>query len=122
VTYDDAVSMLSETLSVEPQSDVGVSDLHQELNSPDAYIWQGERSCILVRIRDCSTGERVCDASPAAGDLSEILEKATDAIEHFARVHNCTQIQVRAGRDGWERALKAYGYERTAIVLRKLLV
>tara|TARA_R110000868_G_scaffold18728_3_gene81789 strand:- start:4873 stop:5238 length:366 start_codon:yes stop_codon:yes gene_type:complete len=121
MTYEEAVTLLEGTLSLEAKPDVGPQDLRDELQSPDAYIWTGERSCVLVRVRDCTTGERVCDASPAAGDMNEILERATSEIEDFARLNRCTQIHIRAGRPGWERAFKPHGYERSAVILRKLL-
>jgi hypothetical protein len=119
MTYEQAVSLLSEAFT-EPRADVSPADLKEELDA-GAKIWCGERSAVLVRVRDCSTEERVCDIAPAAGDLIEILTDGWAAIQEFARVNACTQFQVRAGRDGWEPHLKKLGFERTAIVMRKLL-
>lgn len=120
MTHEEAVALLSQALVQEERPDVSVIDLQDEL-SAGALVWAGERSAVLVRTRDCTTGERVCDASPAAGDLNEILDRGAREIEAYARATGCTQIHVQAGRDGWERALAPHGYERTAVILRKLL-
>lgn len=120
MTHEEAIALLGQALVQEDRPDVGMADLQDELAS-GALIWTGERSAVLVRTRECTTGERVCDASPAAGDLEEILDRGTREIEAYARAAGCTQIHVQAGRDGWERALQPYGYERTAVIVRKLL-
>lgn len=121
MTYEDALSLLAEALA-DPRPITTVADLDLELRtSPAATLWTGERSVVFLRIEDCENGERVLNAAPAAGDLREILEHGTADVETYARETGCTQILIQAGREGWERALKPYGYEQVAIILRKVL-
>ena len=121
MNYERALSMLAEALD-DPYPVLTVAELDHELRTSDAAaLWVGDRSVVFVRIRDCENGERILEAAPAAGDLSEILGRGTVEIEALARQHDCTQIHVQAGREGWERALKSHGYETAAVLLRKIL-
>lgn len=106
----------------EPRAIAGEAEVMEALSDPSVMVWRGARSVVMLRVNEpTSTGEKVCEASPAAGDLTEILERGVADVEAFARHNGCTQVHVRAGRDGWERALRQHGYERTAVILRKVL-
>ena len=121
MTADEALNLLASTFT-EERPTASMADLRAELlTSPDAFVWRGERSAVFLRLEETSTGERVCVAAPAAGDLGEILDRATADVETFARENGCTQIRIQAGREGWAKALAPFGYEMTAILLRKLL-
>jgi hypothetical protein len=91
--------------------------LQDELDQGRAFLWEGERSDVFVRI-----DSGVCEVGPAAGDLSEIIERAKPAIEAWARENRCHAIHIQAGRAGWEKALAPFGYEVAAVILRKELV
>lgn len=119
LSFEEGLALLAPALA-DPHPILSVQDLAQQLVERRAFLWTGERSCVFVRIWDASTGERVCEAAPAAGDLNEIVERAVPEIEAWARENNCTQGQIIAGRSGWERALAGHGYELTAITLRKV--
>jgi len=117
----EAWALLGDALD-DPRPITLVSELQHELRtSANAALWRGERSVVFLRITECENGERICEAAPAGGDLSEILSLGTVEIEAFARQRGCTQIHALAGRDGWEKALAPYGYEPAAVLLRKLL-
>lgn len=121
MNHEQALDLLEQTFT-EDHATATFEDLVDELNnSPCAALWMGERSTVFLRLTDHDTGERVLEASPAAGDLDEILTRGTAEIEQIARDNRCSQIQVRAGRHGWQRALAPHGYEVTAIIMRKLV-
>jgi len=121
MNYERALELLEQTFS-ENHATATFEDLKDELeSSPGAALWMGDNSVVFLRLCDHDTGERVLEASPAAGDLEEILTRGTKEIETIARQNGCSQIQVRAGRGGWERALKASGYEVTAVIMRKIV-
>ena len=121
MNYERALELLEQTF-LENHATATFEDLKDELEtSPGAALWMGENSVVFLRLSDHDTGERVLEASPAAGDLNEILTRGTKEIEAIARQNGCSQIQVRAGRGGWQRALKASGYEVTAVIMRKIV-
>jgi hypothetical protein len=121
MNIERALDLLEQTFT-EAHPTATFEDLREELaTSPLATLWLGERSVVFLRMTEHDTGERVLEASPAAGDLDEILTRGTAEIEMIARENGCSQIQVRAGRGGWERALKAHGYDVTAVIMRKLV-
>lgn len=121
ITHERALEMLETTFTEDHPTET-FDDLVDELNtSPQAALWMGDRSVVFLRLSDHETGERVLEASPAAGDLDEILTRGTVEIEQIARDNRCSQIHVRAGREGWQKALAPHGYEVTAIIMRKLV-
>ena len=56
---------------------------------------------------------------PACGDLED-LPQIMSAMERYARHCGASQIYL-TGRPGWVRALKPYGYEFSAAIVRKKL-
>lgn len=121
MTYDDALTLLGSALA-DPHPTLTVADLDLELRtSPAATLWTTEKSVVFLRLETYENGERVLVAAPAAGDLKEILEHGTHAVEVTARENGCSQVVIQAGREGWVRALKEHGYEQVAVVLRKVL-
>ena len=121
MNYEKALALLEGTFT-EAHPTATFDDLREELETdPGAALWMGDRSTVFLRLETYNTGERVLRASPAAGDLEEILTRGVREVEQIARDNRCSQVEVRAGREGWERALKPHGYEVTAIILRKLL-
>lgn len=121
LSFDEALHMLSEALE-DPGALVTIDELERELRtSPSAMLWRGKRSAVFLRVETADDGQRTLWAAPAAGDLAEILTHATGDVERVARAQGCAQILIQAGRDGWERALAPHGYERAAVVLRKVL-
>jgi hypothetical protein len=121
MNYEDALSMLGSALA-DPHPTLTVADLDLELRtSPAATLWTTDKSVVFLRLEVYENGVRALCAAPAAGDLQEILEHGTHAVEETARENGCTQVLIQAGRKGWARALKEQGYEEVAVVLRKVL-
>ena len=99
---------------------VTMDDLAKAVQSGFGHVLTTPRSAIFVRVESFLTvGERVATVGPAVGNLAEIIE-ALPHLEQWARFEGCTQAHV-IGRKGWERALKAHGYEHYETVTRKLL-
>lgn len=121
MNYETALDLLEQTFT-EAHPTATFEDLVDELKTdPCAALWMGERSTVFLRLMPSEHGERVLRASPAAGDLQEILTRGVREVEQIARDNRCSQVEVRAGREGWVKALAPHGYEVTAIILRKLL-
>ena len=119
--YEDALTLLGSALS-DPHPTLTVADLDLELRtSPAATLWTTDKSVVFLRLETYENGQRVLNAAPAAGDLQEILEHGTHAVEETARENGCSQVMIQAGRKGWAKALKAHGYEEVAVILRKVL-
>lgn len=119
--YTEALTKLGEALA-DPHPTLTVADLDLELRtSPAATLWTTDNSVVFLRLESYENGVRALWAAPAAGDLEEILEHGTHAVEETARENGCSQVLIQAGRKGWARALKAQGYEEVAVVLRKVL-
>lgn len=95
---------------------VTVDSLKADLAAGRGAVWRGERSAVFV-----SKDGAVCEAAPAGGDLSEIIECGRPEIEAWARANDCTEMHIQAGREGWARALAPFGYEVAAVILRKKL-
>ena len=96
-------------------------ELKAQVDRGEATIWQTPNSALyLRRVEYHGTGEVVLEAGPAAGNMAEIIA-AIPSLERWAREIGCTQVHVHAGRDEWEKALKAHGYAFEKIVLRKVI-
>ena len=112
---------MSLTLAEDARDVLTPDDFQERIDSGAAQLWQGERSAIMLqRTEYHRSGEVVMEAGPASGDMDEILA-AVPRLEDWARSIGCTQVHVHAGRKGWERALRAQGYEVMQVILRKVL-
>ena len=112
---------MSLTLAEDARDVLTADDFRERLETGAATLWQTPRSAIMLqRTAYHRSGEVVMEAGPASGDMEEILA-AVPRLEDWARSIGCTQVHVHAGRRGWERALKAQGYEVHQVILRKLL-
>jgi len=97
---------------------VTLDDLANEVLSGQASVVYGERSAVFVR---WDTDALVAECGPAAGDVEEILRDLRPVIEEEADRLGLREIHIQAGRVGWSRALRPYGYEEAAVILRKKL-
>lgn len=96
-----------------------LEDVVRAVETENAQLWNGPRSCMVTQVQDYPTGERVLDVWLAAGDLDEIME-ARPQVEAWAQAAGCTQIHI-TGRPGWARLLREHGYEHWATVVRKVI-
>lgn len=114
IKENEAWALLAEALAEHPH--VTVADLQAELGGGNAFLWLGRHSAVFTRIND-----GVCEMGPVGGDVAEMLKEALPRIEAFARETGCSEMFVQAGRQAWSRALRPYGYEEAAVILRKRL-
>lgn len=116
--FERAVTALR--LSLGSRSLQTIDDLRAQMAAQRGHCLTTPRSVIYVTVEDYeSSGERVAQVGPAAGDLAEIME-ALPHMEAWARGEGCTQVMI-TGRRGWVKALEASGYEEHATIIRKLL-
>lgn len=119
--YEDALPLLG-TAITDPHPTLTIADIDLELRTnPAATLWHTDESVMFLRVEDYENGERVLSVGPAAGKLKEILGHGVADVEALARDNDCGQVMIHAGRPEWASALKEYGYEQVAIVLRKVL-
>jgi len=118
----DHWGLIEQALTREARPVVTVDELKREAEeSPHAGLWRGEKSAIFMRVWSAETGEIVMEMAPAGGDLTEIVDVGVPQLEAWAKSVGVTQVVIQAGRDGWERVMKPRGYDRAAVVLRKVL-
>jgi hypothetical protein len=101
------------------QSLLKIEDIEAALARGEAVLWPGERCALVSEFVSYPSGERASQVMSAGGDLDEILSMIP-GMEAFARLNGCAVSTVE-GRRGWERVLKAAGYEFLSIKLRKTL-
>lgn len=82
-------------------------------------FWPGHNAAVITEIYPYAGGEKVLQGKWAAGDAEEIMQMVP-GIEAFGRVQGCTTVLVE-GREGWARALRAQGYSKWSVTLRKAL-
>lgn len=114
MTHEEVVAGLAQAIDGHPF--VSIDGLLGEVERGEAAIWVGERSAVFWRPSD-----GVIECGPATGDVQEILAVFRPAIEAWGRDHGCHEIFIQAGRQGWARVLRSWGYEEAAVILRKRL-
>lgn len=118
----EALALLAPGLEAEraPLKLEDIADMLARHEQTGAILYSGQRSAIFTWVEACADGELVLHVGPAGGDLDEILA-ALPVLEARNRERGITQIMIEAGRQGWTRALKPYGYDHYSTILRKLL-
>lgn len=92
--------------------------LAREITDGTATIVYGARSAVFVRWEHDAG---VAECGPATGDVDEIVSELRPLIEAEAARIGLREIHIQAGRSGWSRALRPFGYEEAAVILRKTL-
>lgn len=95
---------------------VNADDLIGEVMRDEAQLWRSENADVFTRIEG-----GVLSMGPFAGDVEEGLRELLPKIERWAAAAGCTDILIQAGRQGFSRLLRRYGYEEAAVILRKKL-
>jgi len=93
-----------------------IQDIEAELRCGQLALISGEKSAMLCEIRNYPR-LRALHIFLAGGDLTE-LKSFNAIVDSAACVTGCTRITL-AGRPGWQRALKEFGYEPKWTVLSK---
>lgn len=96
-----------------------VDDLELMIASGSAYFWPGKDSAVVAQRVVYPSGEAVMQTLWAVGDIDEVVRLAP-GIEATARLVGCSSMLVE-GHAGWARVLKAQGYDRWSVTLRKEL-
>ena len=85
-----------------------IEDVEAAIADGEAHFWPGARSAIVTQFW-LFPKARALNFWLAGGDLDEIVEALRPAIEDWARQRGCDRLVI-AGRPGWARALKTFGY------------
>lgn len=93
--------------------------LDEQLFLGHADIWFSEHAAIVAGVKDYPGGARVIEGLVAAGPLEEILGLIAEA-EAYGKSIGCTHAMI-SSREGWQKALKAKGYEPWQTSVRKAL-
>lgn len=93
--------------------------LDEQLFLGHAEIWFSEHASIVATVKDYPGGARVIEGLVAAGPLEEVLGLIAEA-EAWGKSIGCTHAIVES-RDGWQKVLKAKGYEPWQSSVRKVL-
>lgn len=95
-------------------------DLFAEIQEGRAQWWAESRSDVFSRVYE----NGVMELGPVSGSLVEMLNVTLPKIETWARHASAPEIKelyAQCGREGWERALEARGWEVVAVIMRKKL-
>lgn len=94
-------------------------DIYTDLMTKDMQLWVMDSACVVTQIQVYPRAKIcvivLCGGSGMGGWVDGIRE-----IEEWAKAEGCDAMKVH-GRSGWEKVLNRYGYERSAIVLQKVI-
>jgi hypothetical protein len=96
-----------------------IEDVWSEIVKGNATFWPGKRSAVVSQFWNFPKA-RTCNHWLAGGDMDELLNEMQPVIDNWARANGCTEVTI-AGRVGWVRAMKPYGFEPIFTVIRKRL-
>ena len=85
-----------------------IADVERAIADGEAQFWPGARSAVVTQFWMFPRA-RALNFWLAGGDLGELVDDLRPAIEAWARDRGCTRMVI-AGRPGWARALKDFGY------------
>ena len=94
------------------------SDIVEGIHSLRYQFWAAERGCAVTEII-VYPRKRVLHVFLAGGEMDQILDMESSAAE-FARQQNCHGMSL-AGRKGWSKVLKDYGWNEAFTTLSKEL-
>jgi hypothetical protein len=97
----------------------GIEDVWREVAAGSATFWPGRRAAVITQFWNFPRA-RTCNHWLAGGDMAELLGEMQPAIDDWARANGCTEMTI-AGRPGWVRAMKPFGFEPIFTVIRKRL-
>lgn len=95
-----------------------LKEVFNEILDGRAFLWAGQRSCLVVRLMETAAG-RVGHAWLAAGDLEE-LRSMQENVEDWGRRQGVRYV-LMTGRRGWLRVFRDTGYREMHTTLVKEL-
>jgi hypothetical protein len=86
-----------------------LEDVRAAVERGDAQFWPGANSAVVTEVQ---TFPRLKSLHfwLVGGELPELLNRLRPAIEFWGILQGCTGFST-AGREGWQRAMRPYGYE-----------
>ena len=85
------------------------------------WVWGDFLGFFLTQLYIQNTGRLVCTLSHAAGENVVTNQEAIlGPIEEYARMHGCGMLEI-AGRRGWGRVVRDFGYTHHFTVVAKEL-
>ncbi len=94
--------------------------LDQLVATGAAKFWRTEDAAIIAELREYPSGATDVHGLIAAGKLSDIIGALIPAAEQWGREKGCIAASIES-REGWQKALKFYGYSPYQISVRKEL-
>ena len=88
------------------------------LRNGTSYLWPCSESAGVLTVTDYPLG-RMMTVWLAGGKLEQILAEEPK-LAAWATENGCTHFQL-LGRAGWQKALKALGWEKAGVVLKRRL-
>lgn len=95
-----------------------LTDVFAMVTRGEAQFWPFERSAMVSLIWD-EPQAKTLHQWLVGGDMDDLMSHNDDA-ERWARTRGCTRMLV-AGRRGWERVMRPFGFEFVGVVLAKEL-
>jgi len=86
-----------------------------------ANLWASDDAAIVAELKRYPAGGLELHGLVAAGNKETIIETLIPAAETWGKERGCIVASI-ASRSGWQRALKASGYELHQTVVRKELI
>lgn len=89
-------------------------DVAESILSGHMQLWSAERGCAVTEII-VYPRKKILHVFLAGGEMDQILDmQASAAI--WGKAEGCTGMTI-AGREGWKRVLKDYGYKPMFVTL-----
>lgn len=101
--------------ALEPENTI--EEVAADLAANRAMLWPGERCALITRIT--FDPDKTLHVWLGGGDLDELLAMRT-GVEAVGRLMGCRFATI-AGRKGWARVFRKFGFEAVDDVLRKAL-
>ncbi len=121
--WDDVIPFLKAALEVEGNLFL-VDDIYYKIIRREMQLWvafcTGKLRVFGITTIRVFPQKKIATLVYVGGHDMPSWEHLIHHIHDFAKSNDCSEIEV-CGRTGWERALKTFGYERTSVVLRKVI-
>ena len=99
---------------LDPALDVGgnthtFADIITAVMAGEMQLWQGPKGAAVTLILS-HPQKRLIHFFLAGGEMEQVLD-FQDSVAAWGKAHGCTEMTL-AGRVGWSRVLKPFGWER----------
>jgi hypothetical protein len=115
--WNKSVPFIEESLKYFPTH--SVSDIRESIDNGTAIFYPVKDGVAIFRCYEYPQ-KKVLNIWIGGGDMKSNLNAVANAAEYHAQENDCTDIIV-AGRRGWERVFKPYGYNHRSVLVGKEL-